>query len=88
MRTLHHLENLPLGPEDIKQMTAAYEQALHKIGLIDRADPRSEIIAKKIIEVVQTGGRNPARISRRALLELGIPAAPIRRASRPRKSAA
>ncbi len=88
MRTFHHLENLPLGPEDIKQMTAAYEQALHKIGLIDRTDPRSEIIAKKIIEVVQTGERNPARISRRALLELGIPTAPIRRPSRPRKSAA
>jgi hypothetical protein len=72
MPTLHHLENSALGPEDIRQMTAAYEHALDRLGLIDQADPITEAIAKKIIEVVQTGERNPARISRRALLELGI----------------
>jgi hypothetical protein len=73
MPILHPLENLPLGPEEIRQMTAAYEQALDKLGLIDRSDPLTEIIAKKIVEVVQAGERNPARISRRALLELRIP---------------
>lgn len=65
-----HLENLPLGPDEIGPMTAAYEQALHMLGLVDPADPITEVIAKKIIEVVQTGEQNPARISRRALLEL------------------
>ncbi len=67
------LKNLVLSPEEIRPMTAAYEQALQKLGLIDQADPITEVIAKKIIEVVQTGERNPARISRRALLELGVP---------------
>jgi len=73
MPILHYLRDLVLGPEEIRAMTAAYEQALHKLGLIDRADPITEVIAKKIIAVVQTGERNPARISRRALLELGVP---------------
>ncbi len=72
MPTFHHIENSALGPEDIEQMTAAYEHALQRLGLIDRADPITEAIAKKIVEVVLTGERNPARISRRALSELGI----------------
>ncbi len=65
-----HLENLPLGPDEIRPMIAAYEQALHTLGLFDRADPIAEVIAKKIIEVVQTGEQDPKRISKRALLEL------------------
>lgn len=80
-----HLQNLPLGPEEIRQMTAAYEKALHKLGLIDRSDPMTELVAKKIVEVVQAGERNPARISRRALLELGIPPAPVGRSAKLRK---
>jgi len=69
-------------------MTAAYEKALHKLGLIDRTDPITEIVAKKIIEVVQSGERNPARISRRALLELGILAPRIARSPKLRERVA
>ncbi|HLH10934.1 MAG TPA: hypothetical protein VKV77_03520 [Methylovirgula sp.] len=67
-----HFENLVFGPEEISRMTAAYESALDELDLADRTDPLTEIIAKKIVEVAQTGEINPARITRRALLELDI----------------
>ena len=51
----------------------AYEGALRVLGLADRTDPITEIIAKKIIEVAQTGERDPLRIQARAIAELGIP---------------
>jgi len=82
------LPNEPLGPDDIRPMTAAYELVLHKLGLIARTDPITLIIAKKIIEIVQSGERNPARISRRALSELGIETPSIKVRSRLKKSAA
>jgi len=41
--------------------------------LVDRSDPLTELIAKKIIEVAQTGLKDPTKISAQALTELGIP---------------
>jgi hypothetical protein len=49
------LQNMPMGPEEINRLTTAYEQALRTIGLVDRNDPIAEMIAKKIIEIGQTG---------------------------------
>ena len=57
-------------------MTAAYEGALHYLGLKDRSDPLTEVIAKKIIEVSRSGERDPALISARAVSELRIAAHP------------
>jgi len=70
MPILRLVQNLPLGPEEIRQITAAYEQVLSEIGRIDRSDPRAEVIAKKIIEIFQSGERDPTRMCRRALSEL------------------
>ena len=53
-------------------MTTAYEKTLHTIGLVDRNDPRAEMIAKKIIEIAQTGVRDPAKLSVLAIKELGV----------------
>jgi len=66
------LQNLPMGPEEIGRLTIAYEQILRTIGLVDRNDPIAEIIAKKIIEIAQTGVREPADISALAIKELGV----------------
>ena len=54
------LQNSPMGPEEISRLEAAYEQTLRAIGLKDRNDPITEMIAKKIIEIAQTGVRDPA----------------------------
>jgi hypothetical protein len=66
------LQNVPMGPEEISRLTTAYEQTLRTIGLVDRNDPITELIAKKIIEIAQTGVREPADISALAIKELGV----------------
>jgi hypothetical protein len=67
------LQNSAFGQEDIDRMTSAYEDALRVLRLANRADPITEIVAKKIIEVAQTGERSAIRIRERALSELGVP---------------
>ncbi|QHO71332.1 hypothetical protein ACH79_00455 [Bradyrhizobium sp. CCBAU 051011] len=67
------LQSLPRGPEEISRLTTAYEQALRAIGIVDRGDPLAELLAKKIVEVAQTGIREPADISAQAVKEIGIP---------------
>jgi hypothetical protein len=61
------LQDGAFGPEDIKVMSMAFEKALRALGLIDRADPLTELVAKKIIEVAKTGESNPTRLRNRAL---------------------
>ena len=67
------LQDCAFGPDEIKQMTTAYEDTLRVLGFADRTDPITEIIAKKIVEVAQTGERDPLRIRARAIADLGIP---------------
>jgi hypothetical protein len=58
---------------DIDRMAAAYEAALTALRLVDRDDPITELIAKKIIEIARAGERDPPSICVRALKELGVP---------------
>lgn len=66
------LAKAPLGPEQIEILVAAYELSLRELGLVDRSDPMTELVAKKIIEVAQTGLRDPTEISAQAIRELGF----------------
>src|SRR4029077_15145184 len=45
------LKNRAFGPDEIKVLTAAYEQALRTLRLEHRTGPATEIIAKQIIEI-------------------------------------
>jgi hypothetical protein len=64
------LQGRAFGPEDIKVMSTAFKGALNALGLLDRADPLNELVAKKIIEIAKTGERNPSRLRDRALKSL------------------
>jgi hypothetical protein len=66
------LQNSPTGPEQIRVLQAAYDQTLRALHLKDRNDPMTEMIAKKIIEIAQTGVRDSAQISSLAIKQLGI----------------
>ena len=66
------LQNSPLGPEEITRLSTAYEQALRSLGVQERGDPLTELIAKKIIEIGQTGLQDPAKISAQAIKELRL----------------
>lgn len=61
------LQNTPLGPEDIERLVTAYEQTLHALDLRERDDPLTQAVARKIIEIGQTGIRDPAQISELAI---------------------
>lgn len=66
------LENQAFGPEEIKRLVSAYEKALRVLALKSRDDAATQLVAKKIIKIAQTGERDPARICRRAIAELAI----------------
>ena len=61
------LENHVFGPDEITVLTAAFKDTLRTLRLADRADPATEIIAKKIIELAQQGERDPVRLRERAI---------------------
>jgi hypothetical protein len=67
------LQNSTMEPETISRIKEAYVQALHILCVKDRDDPLTELIAKKIIKIAQTGVHDPAQISALAIKELGIP---------------
>ena len=52
-------------------MVAAYEDCLRVLN-IGRADPRAETVAKKIIEIAQTGVRDAAQMRRQTLAEVNF----------------
>ncbi len=60
-------QHYPFSQEEIERLVSAYEDTLRALGLTDRSDPLTQLVAKKIIEVAQTGVRDPAEISERAL---------------------
>lgn len=66
--TIHRLlQNIPLGPEDIERLVTAYEQALRALDLKERDDPITQAVAKKVIEIGQTGISDPTQISELAI---------------------
>jgi hypothetical protein len=67
------LQNSPLGPEEIAVLTDAYEGTLRAVGLVDRSDPVTELIAKKVLELAQRGVREAKQLSALAVEELGTP---------------
>jgi len=66
------LQNSAFAPEDIAPLVAAYEHCLQSLKLSDRSDPITEMVAKKIIEIAQTGIRDSAQLGRLALREIGV----------------
>jgi hypothetical protein len=64
------LQQSAFSPEDVGRMATAFEQALRTLKLTS-TDPLAETVAKKIVEIAQTGERNPSRLSAHALMALG-----------------
>ncbi len=64
------LEYSPLEREQIAVLKTAYEQTLQALHLVDRNDPVTEIVAKRVIEIGKRAG-SAAEISKLAAKELG-----------------
>lgn len=70
--TIHRLlKNNTFGPEEIERLVTAYEQILRGLGLTNRSDAITRLVAEKIIALGRFGVENPADISKQALKELG-----------------
>jgi hypothetical protein len=64
------LKDSKLTPDDIKRLNKAYTFTLRSLSLVDRNDPLTEIVARKVIEI----GANihPEEIARTAVKGLRI----------------
>jgi hypothetical protein len=67
------LKNSKLGVEEIEKLSCAYSYALRSLSLVDRNDPLSEMLARKIIEIGATGISDPVEISKIAVRKFGNP---------------
>jgi hypothetical protein len=51
-----------LQPEELAALAHVFDDVLHMLGLVDRTDPMTTLVAKKVIELAQTGERDPDRL--------------------------
>jgi hypothetical protein len=67
------LRETSFDPEAVKRMAAAFDETCRSLGIADRDEPRRELVARTVIEIVQAGERDPARLHERALAALRNP---------------
>jgi hypothetical protein len=56
------LQNKAFQPEAVAVMGEVFEDAIRTLGLVDRADPLTELVAKKVIELAQEGVSDRVRL--------------------------
>ena len=64
------LKGQAFDPELVEAMSAAFESTCDALGLTERTDPITTLVAEKIIEAAQRGLRNPTAIHMLAMKEL------------------
>jgi hypothetical protein len=64
------LQNHSFEPETIMVLAVAYEDTLRSLGLVERTDPLTEIVAQRIIQLAQQGERDPVQLRDCALKSL------------------
>ncbi len=67
------LRNQAFEPEVIANMSAAFTDACKTLGLIDRTDPITEVVARHIIELAQRGVRTKALLFTLTMQEFKAP---------------
>ncbi len=55
-------KNKAFEPETIATMTSAYADVCRALGLEGSDHPEADVVARKVIEFVQRGERDPARL--------------------------
>jgi hypothetical protein len=61
------LDGHAFDPETIQSMSEALTGARRALGLVDRDDPATRLVAIKIIELARNGERNAERLQAAAL---------------------
>jgi hypothetical protein len=65
------LQQAAFTPEDIALLVKAYEDCLGVLNLADQPDAKTETVARAIIEIAQTGVRDPVQIRERVVARFG-----------------
>jgi hypothetical protein len=60
-------QEIAFTPEEVTVVTTAFESTLQRLGLVKRADPLAEVVAKTIIDLAKAGERDPSRLCDQAL---------------------
>jgi hypothetical protein len=55
----------------ITKLTVAYHAVLHQLGLVDREDGATLMVAKRIIDLATLGERDPERLTAATMEALG-----------------
>jgi len=50
------------APEEVAMLGKVFEDLLQTLGLVDRQDSMTEMVAKKLVELATSGIRDPARL--------------------------
>jgi hypothetical protein len=58
-------------PEQVAILGEVLEDVLRALGLVDRQDPLTEMVARKLMEFAQTGERDPVRLKQLTLEAIG-----------------
>lgn len=65
-------EQIALDPENLALAASAYDKAVVEIG--GAPEPVREVVAKRIIQLIAEGERDPNVLYKRAIASAGIPA--------------
>jgi hypothetical protein len=49
-------------PEEVAMLGSVFEEVLQTLGLVDRQDLATEMVAKKLLELAKAGVRDPGRL--------------------------
>jgi hypothetical protein len=58
------------GPDQIDVLVTAFEDTLKMLGLVDRDDPATLMVAQRIVELAKQGERDPRRLREGAVQTL------------------
>lgn len=67
------LKDTTLPPDEVKRLNVAFEAALTSLFLVDRSDPITDVVARKVIEICQRSrSMDPLLVAAAAVKELGV----------------
>jgi hypothetical protein len=55
------------SPEEVATLAAAFEAALGNLGLVDRKDPATALVAQLVIRLANEGERDPKRLAEKVI---------------------
>jgi len=67
-----YLSGQSFDQKDIEELSTVFVAVCIRLGLADRSDPATQMVAAKVIELRQRGVRNPETLRRMTLQEFNV----------------